>query len=428
MSLTLSIPTPDAAMHPELPTRLAAVGRELVRALPRPTFLDRLCTITAEALGACSSCVMVRDARSGRFLPIARKSLARRSRLDAEPSPARGEEMARHLQHESVVEMTDDEHAALAPTRWLCIALRRGSRLAGIVLAGRRAARPFSADDRAVAESIGRLASLAVENARLASELERVNHIKADFVATMSHELRTPLNIILGYVSLLLEGDFGALSDDQSSALAHVDRNAHALLELVQGTLDLSRLERDALPVAVGQIVIGDLLAELACDVERLPHSDQVQLRWRADDDTPVVRSDLGKLRTVLKSLIANALKFTTTGSVDVHARACGSGVEISVADTGIGIPRGQFERIFEPFRQLGKTSTRAHGGVGMGLYVARRLVDLVGGSIAVTSRVGAGSTFRVWIPTVNHTADHGAALRAPRVGRKLAKDFGDRK
>lgn len=432
--MSLALPTsaskPEHA-PPDVRTRLARAGQELARALRRPTFLDRLCTITTGALDACAGCTLVRDAGSGRFLPVARKATARRTDRIADPSHALVEEVARRLQRQSVLEATDPADGDDGPeprARWLCIALRRRNRLVGMVLAQRRAGRPgLSTDDLAVAEGIGSLASLCLENARLTSELERVEHIKADFVATISHELRTPLNIILGYVSLLLEGDFGPLSDEQSSALTHVDRSAHALLELIQSMLDLSRLEREGLPVAHGEIVVADLLAELVRDGERLPHGAQVELHSHADDDL-LIRSDPGKLRIVLKSLISNAIKFTARGAVDLRARACGDGVEISVADTGIGIPRDAWERIFEPFTQLGEASTRAHGGVGMGLHVARRLTELLGGTIAVKSRVGAGSTFQVWIPAANPTAEHGAAPLARVVNRKPRRDLGDRK
>ena len=97
-------------------------------------------------------------------------------------------------------------------------------------------------------------------------------------------------------------------------------------------------------------------------------------MHWQVGEGLPVLRTDPGKLRMILKNLVSNALKFTPSGVVSIGARSCAAGVEFSVADTGAGVPRRQFSRIFEPFTQLGRSSTRAHGGVGMGLYVARRL------------------------------------------------------
>lgn len=386
---------------------LAAVGQELVRAMAKPTIFERLCAVTADALAGDACCTLLRDGQRRSFLPVARTGAARDFAHLADPNHPVAIDVLRGLRTANVVEVVlPPDGDRRTDSRWLCIALRRGTKLAGIVVAGRLAGLPpFSPDDVAIAEGIGRLGSMCVENARLMAEIERVNHIKSDFVATMSHELRTPLNIILGYLSLLLDGDFGALDEGQRAVVGQIDRSAHALLELVQDTLDLSRLESNALPISRNEIVVGDLLATLARDTERLPRADAVEVRWDAAEPLPVLVSDRGKLRIVLSSLIANALKFTAKGTVSVAARPCAEGVEFSVADTGAGIPRDEFSRIFEPFTQLGETATRTHGGVGMGLYVARRLAELLGGAIGVSSRVGSGSTFRVWIPAVAPTA-----------------------
>ncbi len=398
----------DGSAH--VSATLAHVGQELMRALAKPTLFERLCGIATEALAGDASCVLLRDGRSRSFLPVARKGAAHDFAHLVDPAHPVALDVTRRLRTTNVVEAsipdTGGRRSARRPSRWLCIALRRGTRLAGIVVVGRLTGVPaFCADDVAIAEGIGRLGSMSLENARLMSEIERVNHIKSDFVATMSHELRTPLNIILGYLSLLLEGDFGPLTEEQTSALSHVDRSAHTLLELVQDTLDLSRLERDALPVERREVVVRDLFTALERDTERLPRTDAVAVHWRANEDVPVLLSDPGKLRLVLKSLISNALKFTPSGVVSISARPCADGVEFSVADTGTGVPRSQFAHIFEPFTQLGQASTRAHGGVGLGLYIARRLTELLGGTIAVSSRVGSGSTFQVWIPAVASAA-----------------------
>jgi signal transduction histidine kinase len=113
----------------------------------------------------------------------------------------------------------------------------------------------------------------------------------------------------------------------------------------------------------------------------------------------PMLHTDPVKLKVVLKNLIVNAVKFTEAGSVTVAARTCDGGVEVSVADTGIGIPQASLPIIFQAFQQLDSSATRAHRGVGLGLYIVSRLLDLLGGRIAVESLVGSGSTFRVWLP-----------------------------
>jgi signal transduction histidine kinase len=398
---------------------LAHVGQELTRARAKPILFERLCSVALEALRGDASSTLLRDGRSRGYLPVARQGAARRFAHLADPGHPIAIEVTRRLRNDNVIELPiriEGPDSEQAPSRWLCIALRRDTNLAGIVVVGRIAQEmSFSADDVAIAEGIGRLGSLCLENARLMSENERANHIKSDFVATMSHELRTPLHIILGYLSLLLEGDFGMLSEEQLSALGHIDRSAHALLELVQDTLDLSRLESDALPITRKEIDVRELFASMSRETERLPRTDAVGIHWRATDDVPLLQSDPGKLQIILKNLVSNALKFTPTGLVSITARPCADGIEFAVTDTGVGVPRGQFSRIFEPFTQLGRASTRTHGGVGMGLYVARRLTELLGGTIAVSSRVGSGSTFQVWIPAVAPAAGNRSSFDSPR-------------
>ena len=398
---------------------LARVGHELMRSLAKPALFEHLGRVATEVLASDASSTFLRDERTRSTLPVAMQGDARHLALLVDAKNPITISIRSRLAAESVVEVTlpvEGDPAGSTPSLWLCIALRRGSRLAGILVVGRTAgAPPFSHDDRRIADGIGRLASLALENARLVSALERANRVKADFVATMSHELRTPLHIILGYLSLLEEGDFGPVSAEQRDALDKIDHSARGLLALVDDTLDLSRLERDSLPVSRKDVHVAELLRSLENDVQKMPRPVDVALVWQAPDAL-VVHTDAGKLKIVLRSLISNALKFTAHGSITIAAQSCGDGVELSVADTGSGLHRADFSRIFEPFTQLGETSTRTTGGVGMGLYIARRITELLGGTIAVSSRLGVGSTFRVWIPTVAvsgngdhfHAAVHG--------------------
>ncbi|MEW6272455.1 MAG: GAF domain-containing sensor histidine kinase [Thermodesulfobacteriota bacterium] len=381
-----------------------------MRTLARPALIDELCRVAAEALDCVASSTLLREHGSRSFLPVAAYGDARRFAQLADTAPAGLSATIARLGTDDVVEteIPGEGHAVGGePTRWLAIALRGVDGPCGILFVGRMgAATPFSATQRRIAEGISRIASIALENARLVEELERANRVKSDFVATMSHELRTPLHIMLGYLSLLADGDFGPLSDSQREVLGLVDRNAHALLELVQDTLDLSRLERESLPLHRREVQPADLLESLRRDTERLPREDAVSLRWRADEGLPTLLTDAGKLKLALRNLVSNACKFTASGSVTVSAQLCGDGVEFSVADTGIGIPPESFEKIFEPFTQLGATTTRRYGGVGMGLYIARRLTDLLGGTIGVTSRSGEGSTFNIWIPSMGFVAN----------------------
>lgn len=171
----------------------------------------------------------------------------------------------------------------------------------------------------------------------------------------------------------------------------------------------------DATPAAIARraVDVRELFATLEHEAERMPRSRTVTVAWHVEGDLPTLQTDPDKLRVVLRCLLSNAFKFTARGTVEVTARARAAGVEFTVADTGIGVPRKCFEQIFEPFTQLGDAATRTKGGVGMGLYVARCMTELLGGTIAVSSRVGLGSSFQVWIPAVAPTASGDPATHA---------------
>jgi signal transduction histidine kinase len=215
----------------------------------------------------------------------------------------------------------------------------------------------------------------------------------------MSHELRTPLNIILGYLSLLLDGTFGGLAPEQHDAVARADRNAHALLELISATLDMSRLESGRLPLDLRQFDLAMLLAELEAETRDLRREPGVEFAWHAAPNLPALTSDPAKLKVVFKNLISNAVKFTDAGGIAVRAVWRADGVEVAVADTGVGIPAELLAEIFEPFRQAIPKGGPHLGGVGLGLYIVRRLLAELGGRVEVESQLGVGSTFRVWLP-----------------------------
>jgi PAS domain S-box-containing protein len=240
------------------------------------------------------------------------------------------------------------------------------------------------------------------EKRLLLDELRSANRLKSDFVATMSHELRTPLNVILGYHSLLQEGAFGALTEEQASVLQRLGQSALELLELINATLDVSRLETGRVEVDRRAVALHELVSQVAAETREQRDKPGVEVLWNVPDDLPTVRTDSAKLKVILKNLLSNALKFTDHGRVQVSAAVVAGGVELSVADTGIGMPPESLPIIFEPFRQVDSSTTRRHGGAGLGLYIVRRLIDMLGARIHVESQLGKGSTFRVWLPIVS--------------------------
>ena len=229
---------------------------------------------------------------------------------------------------------------------------------------------------------------------------EAANRAKDEFLATMSHELRTPVGIILGYLEILLDGAVGELAPAQRDILKKLDRNSHALFELINMVLDVNRLQAGGqLPLEVREVRVAELLAEVQTELQGLCEQSRLSCLWRVAADLPPLYTDPGKLKVVIKNLVNNAVKFTPKGSVTITAEEQRGGVEIHVTDTGIGIPIEVQAFMFEPFRQADSAPTRRYSGSGLGLYIVKHFLAMLGGSVTVTSEVGGGSTFCVWLP-----------------------------
>ena len=234
---------------------------------------------------------------------------------------------------------------------------------------------------------------------RAREQAESANRLKSDFLSVISHELRTPLISIIGYNDLLLDGVAGSLAEEQIDALRRIDKNSKNLLDLINSMIDLSRLEAEQLSVESRETRISDLIEEIKSENQILFEKPGISFVWKVQPNLPSLRTDPAKLKVIITNLISNAVKFTEKGNVTVDVCGHNGAVEFSVIDTGTGIPPEMLPVIFEPFRQVENPITRTHGGVGLGLYIVKRLLDLLGGTIDVESRVGSGSTFRVFIP-----------------------------
>jgi signal transduction histidine kinase len=233
-----------------------------------------------------------------------------------------------------------------------------------------------------------------------ANELRQANQVKDEFLGVVSHELKTPLNVISGYSSMLTEGMLGEITPIQEKALQTVSRQSKELHNLINSVLQVNSIEAEMLQAEFQQVNFWEFLSELRAFYD-YPLAKDVRLVWELRTDLPILSADRGKLRHILENLINNAIKFTDQGSVTISARFLASkkAMEFKVTDTGIGIPKELLPSIFERFRQVDSSDTRIYGGVGLGLYIAKKYANLLGGTIHVESKLGQGSTFALRIP-----------------------------
>ena len=308
----------------------------------------------------------------------------------------------------TLVEIQDPDRQALVPPNLLrrtgvasalYAPIGRGDRIVGVLVNGYHTRTgAFSAKQRRLTLGIAQAISVALENTRLIVDLQAASRLKSDFVATMSHELRTPLNVIMGYSEMLAEGVYIPGTAAWQETLDRIQRASVELMDLITATLDMGRIEAGRDTVMLGPLSLDQMFGEIAREVEPLVPQG-VRFGWSNDLRDEVVTTDGGKVKTVLKNLVGNALKFTSEGAVDIAARSRGDLLVLQVRDSGIGIAPEHLPLIFEMFRQVDGSSTRRYGGVGLGLHIVKRLVTLLGGSIDVESTPGNGSTFTVTIP-----------------------------
>ncbi|MEN9934792.1 MAG: hypothetical protein RLZZ387_1371 [Chloroflexota bacterium] len=234
------------------------------------------------------------------------------------------------------------------------------------------------------------------------AELARAVRFKDEFLAMMSHELRTPLTLVLGLTEMLTEESYGPITQEQREALARVELGGRHLLALLSDILDLSRIEAGAEQLEIEDLDI-DLVAAFAIHtVQHRAAQKGIQLSHAIDPAVETIRGDERRLRQILVNLLDNAVKFTPEGGavrLEITADPDQEQVHLSVSDTGIGIAPEDFDRLFQPFVQVEGGLRRAYGGVGLGLTLVQRLVDLHGGSVSLESTPGEGSRFSVHLP-----------------------------
>ncbi|MDB4874407.1 MAG: ATP-binding region ATPase domain protein [Gemmatimonadetes bacterium] len=275
----------------------------------------------------------------------------------------------------------------------------RGETLGALTLVSSRRNVHYDNAALALAMDLGRRAGVAIDNARLHRAAVMANESKANFLATMSHELRTPLTAIIGYEELLAEGIAGDINDTQRQQLGRIKVSAGHLLALIDEILLFARVEAGRESVRLERTVAKGVVDDAVAFVAPLARDRDIALTAAAIDPALMLRTDTGKLRQMLLNLLSNAVKFTVSGSVTVRAFVKGNDVVFEVEDTGIGIAPENLEHVFDAFWQVEQNTTRKVGGSGLGLSVTRRLAELLGGQVTVTSIPRVGTTFRIVLP-----------------------------
>jgi PAS domain S-box-containing protein len=296
----------------------------------------------------------------------------------------------------------------------LCVPLRVGNYIVGVINAESTQLGAFTeADERLLTTFAGQLAT-AIEKIRLYDEsrqraevlatalakLEELDRLKSEFIQNVSHELRTPMGIIMGYAELLDSHELGELQPDQRGPVAVIARRARMLRKLVDDLTAI--LEAESGHLERRPVDLEELTRMQLVDFEVAAAKAKLSLTANLAPGLPQVMGDEAHLRRVLDNLLGNALKFTPAGgSIAVSLQSEGTNVLLEVADTGAGIPNDQLERIFERFYQVDGSTSRRHGGVGLGLSLVKEIVEAHNGYVSVQSALGRGTSFRVVLPAI---------------------------
>jgi signal transduction histidine kinase len=283
----------------------------------------------------------------------------------------------------------------------------RAGQTIGVINVAHRDVAAFSDTRVQLLQTFANQAVIAIENARLFREiedksrqLEVASRHKSEFLANMSHELRTPLNAIIGFSEVLAQGMFGDVNDKQAEYLHDILESGLHLLSLINDILDLSKIEAGRMELELADFDLPSAVDNAVTLMRERAARRGISLGRDVDGRVGTIRADERKVKQVLLNLLSNALKFTPAGGrIDVRVAVDDQLVEVSVADTGVGIAPGDQEAVFEEFRQVG-TADKKVEGTGLGLALSRKFVELHRGRLWVTSQVGAGSTFTFTIPS----------------------------
>jgi two-component system, sensor histidine kinase and response regulator len=230
----------------------------------------------------------------------------------------------------------------------------------------------------------------------------KLRQVKSDFLSNVSHELRTPLSVVVGFVYLLLNQVIGKLTEDQQKVLETVYRNSEELLELIDNVLWMTSLNAGDTGAMIDEFDAREIVQESIKRYDQVFRDKGLQLSVEIPDQRLSILSDRAKVERIFQNVFNNAVKFTSEGEIKVKARpsADGLGVEFEISDTGIGIEKNKMSLMFEPFQQIDKSTQRSCSGLGLGLTVARRMAQLIGGTVEISSEPGVGTCVAMRFPS----------------------------
>jgi len=254
-------------------------------------------------------------------------------------------------------------------------------------------------------ELLARIAS-AMRIRLMQKELRALNQLKDEFLGMAAHDMRTPLTVIKGWCDLFSEKLLGELDEEQKEAIDGINQQAAFMLRLINDLLDVAKIEAGKLELAPSYQNVSNIILECLRTQSLVALKKQITLVNKVPADLPPAWVDPERIRQVLGNLLSNAFKFSQEGAtVTVSAVKNGDFVEVSVADTGVGIPPEDVAKMFEKFAQISSRPTNGEKGTGLGLAIVRKIVELHGGRVWVKSKVGEGSTFTFSVPTTKRDA-----------------------
>jgi signal transduction histidine kinase len=397
---------------------LGEVSQTVSSSLNLADVLDAVGRHAVHLSGADAGGIFELDPERGGFLPVTVRGVSDvfLQKVRAAPGEPRSGAIIRAAASGRPVQIADVEDAPDYPLRSVMqqegfravLALPMGDEhvTRGMVLMRRT---PGAFDERVVSllTAIASQSKVAIQNARLFREiedkgrqLEVANRHKSEFLANMSHELRTPLNAVIGFSEVLLAQMFGEVNEKQAEYLQDILSSGRHLLSLINDILDLSKIEAGRMELELATFDLPAALDNALTLVRERAASHGIDVELRLGEGIPALVADERKVKQILLNLLSNAVKFTPEGGrVTVAAQLLDGSIEVSVSDTGVGIAAEDQEAIFEEFRQVGSDYARKREGTGLGLPLARRFVELHGGTIRVKSAPGEGSTFTITLP-----------------------------